>query len=605
MIKKLLPVLTLFIPVTVLSQTFSVNTNTPIPDNPGPAAVVQINVSGLPSVINSSFGLAEVCLDITHTWDSDLEMRLVSPDGSNYILIGGIGGDGDNFTGTCLANNGSNGFIVNAAAPFSGQYVPMHSLADYNNSQDPNGTWELQVNDTYAADTGSILFVSLSFTANPPGNPGPPPVICTTCVCPGGAPSCDMLPDMTASALIIQQQHFEAPGIFNISNATPNIGWGPLEVHGTGDCYCDTLPVSCTTSLCPNGQPPKEQVIQTIYVRTNNNDTLTGYNLPAGFMSYHPTHGHTHVDDWANYTIRQATANPDATTWPILGTGTKQSFCLINLGDCTSSYGYCVDTSGAIVTMADVLNAGFGIVSGCGRDQGIYPGMLDIYDMFLNDPIDLTGICNGDYYLVSITDPNNNFLEANENNNWVAVPITLTQQMAPPSASFSTIQNGTQVSLTANNLSNATSFEWDFGDGFTDNSNNPTVHTYTANGIYTITFTVNSPCGIYVDSILISITSVGIVENNIPDNYFLTALPNPANGNTTISYFVAESSEHISIDLINAVGQKVSTLLNSNVSFGKHNLELDFDAMKLPSGIYFAKLNTKSRNIAIRLVNLE
>lgn len=603
--RKLLLLFFAAFPSLLFAQTFSVSVNVLIPDNGGPIATVPITVSGLPASINSSFGISEVCIDITHTWDSDLDIRLESPDGTIMTLASGLGNDGDNYTGTCFANNGPSGFITNSAAPFTGTFVPMYSLNVFNNNQDPNGTWQLLVDDTYAADTGSIHFLSLTFSANPPPDPGPPPVLCTFCVCPGATASCDLLPDMTASELIIQQQHIENFGSFNISNATPNIGSGPLEVHGTGDCFCDTVAVPCTTPLCPNGQPVKEHVIQRVYVRTNNNDTLTFYDVIAGTMSYHPNHGHTHIDDWASYTIRSSTSNPDATTWPILGTGTKQSFCLINLGDCTTDYGYCVDTAGNILAMNDVLNAGFGFVSGCGRDQGIYPGMLDIYDMSLNDPIDLTGICNGDYYLVSITDPNNNFVESNDNNNWVAVPITLTQQMDGPAADFSLIQASTQVAVTAIDLTNATSFIWDFGDGTIDTVNASTIHTYTANGTYIITFTVYSPCGTYIHTDTVTITTVGINTNTIPDEYYLKALPNPAKGITEINYYVSGNNEQVKIELFNVVGKKLSTLLDDVMALGNHKLALNFNDLQLSNGVYFVKMTSGEKHVSIRVMNVK
>ncbi|MFI5219269.1 MAG: PKD domain-containing protein [Bacteroidia bacterium] len=600
--KKLLPALLFLFPAFASAQTFSVNVNIQIPDNGGPIAVVPITVSGLPSAINSSFGLSEACFDITHTWDSDLEISLVSPDGTTKVLIGGVGGDGDNFTSTCLANNGANGFIINGGAPFTGTFIPMNTLNAFNNSQDPNGTWELHVDDTYAADTGSVHSVSLTFSANPPPDPGSAPVLCTFCACPGGAPSCDLLPDMTASALIIQQQHIELTGSLDISNATPNIGIGPLEVHGTGNCFCDTMPVPCTTTICPNGFPPKESVIQRIYVRTNNNDTLTHYDVVAGYMSFHPTHGHMHVDNWANYTIRTSTPNPDATTWPILGTGTKQSFCLINLSDCSSSFGYCVDTSGTVLSMNMVLNNGFGVVSGCGRDQGIFPGMLDIYDISLNDPIDLTGICNGDYYIVSITDPNNDFTESNDNNNWVAVPITLTQQTPAPSANFNVIQQGPQVAFGAVNLINATSFMWDFGDGTLDSTNSSLIHTYTANGTYIVTFTVNSPCGTFVHTDTIVVTTVGIFASTIPDEYYLNVHPNPVKDLMQIDYFISENNAPAKIELFNLVGEKVYTVLDGIQSSGKHSLTFSFTKNNLPAGMYFLKMTSDEKHITIRIM---
>lgn len=589
--KKLLLVTLLLAVKFASAQTFSTSTWVAIPDN-GPQVSVPVTVSGLPFSINSAFGIVEVCLEITHTWDADLEVRLKSPDNTSIILFSGVGGSGDNFTGTCLSNNGSNGFILNASAPFSGTYIPFNGLNVFNNNQNPNGTWELLVRDTYAADTGSIHFFSISFSNNPPPDPGPPPVICTTCACPNGAPTCPLLPDMTASALCIIQQMNETPGFLEIGNATPNIGWGPLEVHGTGNCYCDTIPVPCTQSQCPNGTPVKEAIYQTIYTRVNNSDTLQSYNVPAGFMSFHLTHGHMHVDNWASFTIRQATSNPDATTWPILATGTKQSFCLINLSSCTNSHGYCVNNQGDTLHTNQILNAGFGVVSGCGRHQGIYPGMLDIYSIGLNDPIPLNGLCNGDYYLVSITDPDNNFVESDETNNWVAVPITLTQQMQPPSASFNITQNGgsPQVGFTAVNLINATSFYWNFGDGNIDSLNNPVVHQYGANGIYPVTLTVVSPCGTFTQTDTVIVTTVSVNEN-LPASFYASLSPNPCQEKSELKFYSFGTADVTSITLTDLQGKEISTLVSGRVTEGNHRLIIDVKSLGLSSGVYFVRIN--------------
>ena len=90
------------------------------------------------------------------------------------------------------------------------------------------------------------------------------------CHCPDGTEDCDLLPDMTASALIISQQHTETPGLITLSNATPNIGWGPMEIHGSNSCWCDTVNVPCNTVTCPDGSFPKQKLNQTIYHKNGN-----------------------------------------------------------------------------------------------------------------------------------------------------------------------------------------------------------------------------------------------------------------------------------------------------------------------------------------------
>ena len=56
------------------AQTFSWTGNEPIMDNQ--TDTIPIIVSGLPTVIDTTFGLAHVCMDITHTYKNDLVMKL-------------------------------------------------------------------------------------------------------------------------------------------------------------------------------------------------------------------------------------------------------------------------------------------------------------------------------------------------------------------------------------------------------------------------------------------------------------------------------------------------------------------------------------------------
>lgn len=427
---------------------------------------IPLSVSGIRNIMDTAFGFAHVCLDIQHTYKSDLVITLLSPAGTNITLIQSIGGSGNNFTGTCLGADGTH--FSNATAPYTGIFKPVGYVTQFNNGQNPNGTWRLIVKDIANSDTGFVNRFSLEFMQNPPRDTLPRYITtptgtfrCATCVCPGGTAGCDLLPDMTASAKEIQLNHSESPGALEISNATPNIGYGPIEIYGMDSCFCGTTPVPCGT-VCPNGEEIKHLIKQRIYVKIPGTDTLGFYDRRAGEMTYHPTHNHLHVDNWSSYTIRSATSNPDATTWPILGRGVKQSFCLINLGKCPNNPGECVDKNG--ITLTSFPNYNFGFQSGCGLQQGIYPGNYDVYSMSLNDPIDLTNVCNGNYYIVSITDPNNNFLESDETNNWVAVPITLAQQNLTPLVTYTgslALCTGDSVILTAGNASRVI---WSTGD---------------------------------------------------------------------------------------------------------------------------------------------
>ena len=70
----------------ISAQSFNAIVNTEIPDD-GTDISFDIEVTGLPDVIDTLFGLETVCLNLDHTWDSDLEVKLIAPDGHREQLI--------------------------------------------------------------------------------------------------------------------------------------------------------------------------------------------------------------------------------------------------------------------------------------------------------------------------------------------------------------------------------------------------------------------------------------------------------------------------------------------------------------------------------------
>ncbi|MCU0435041.1 MAG: CotH kinase family protein [Bacteroidia bacterium] len=127
-----------------------------------------LSVSGLsPSTIDTTgFGLETVCIDLTHTWNADLEIYIIAPDGTSGMLVAGQGGSDDNYTNTCF-----NVFVTNTItqsfAPFTGTFKPMGQMGRVNNGQNGNGTWTLRITDTYPADDGVLLGWSITFGNNP------------------------------------------------------------------------------------------------------------------------------------------------------------------------------------------------------------------------------------------------------------------------------------------------------------------------------------------------------------------------------------------------------------------------------------------------------
>lgn len=154
-------------PIFLQAQTFTA-TGGPIPDD-GTLITFDMPVSGLPAqaMDTLNFGIESICLNMTHTWNSDLSLSLRAPDGTVIALFSGIGGDTDGFENTCLSGNATTS-IFQAPYPFTGTFRPTGDMGQINNGQAPNGLWQLLILDTYAfADAGALLDWSITFGPQP------------------------------------------------------------------------------------------------------------------------------------------------------------------------------------------------------------------------------------------------------------------------------------------------------------------------------------------------------------------------------------------------------------------------------------------------------
>jgi subtilisin-like proprotein convertase family protein len=95
-----------------------------------------------------------VALDITHTFDGDLQISLLSPSGTSVMLADGRGGAGQDFVGT-IFDDEATATIASGTAPFTGSFLPEEPLAAFD-GEDPAGDWTLSIADTGAGDEGSF-----------------------------------------------------------------------------------------------------------------------------------------------------------------------------------------------------------------------------------------------------------------------------------------------------------------------------------------------------------------------------------------------------------------------------------------------------------------
>lgn len=124
-----------------------------------------IQVAGLSAPI----GKVRVAVGIAHTYDADLDLHLIAPDGTAVELSTDNGSSGDNYGSTCdlqqqtTFDDAAPLSITAVVAPFIGVFKPEGALSSFN-GKNGNGTWKLQVSDDAPGDTGTLMCWSLIVT---------------------------------------------------------------------------------------------------------------------------------------------------------------------------------------------------------------------------------------------------------------------------------------------------------------------------------------------------------------------------------------------------------------------------------------------------------
>jgi subtilisin-like proprotein convertase family protein len=121
---------------------------TPIPDNANILSGLSVGGGGLAKGITVHLG------QIDHTYDQDLKIELIAPDGKSVVLVNRRGGGGNNFTNTVLSDTAGQS-IASGTAPFTGSYRPEEPLSGFDGHA-VAGTWQLKVSDQSSGDTGVI-----------------------------------------------------------------------------------------------------------------------------------------------------------------------------------------------------------------------------------------------------------------------------------------------------------------------------------------------------------------------------------------------------------------------------------------------------------------
>ena len=160
-------ILTLF--SVFVAAAFSVNAQTTltgstgaIPDNACPTLTSFTATMGESGLVGTDWEISNVTIDISHTWDGDLSINLVSPSGASLNLSQFNGGSLNNYTNTVFVDGAPS--ITTGSAPFTGQFSPEGgTFADTFEGEDVNGTWSLAVCDDAGGDLGTVNSWSITF----------------------------------------------------------------------------------------------------------------------------------------------------------------------------------------------------------------------------------------------------------------------------------------------------------------------------------------------------------------------------------------------------------------------------------------------------------
>ena len=143
-----------------------------IPDGPAPNTTASVN-STLNFTVAGTITDANLTVTITHTFESDIELRLTRPGGAGVLVFGDCGGSGDNFNNTTISDEGV-APNCGAGGGFAGTFqgapagVPNPTVMTAFDTFASAGVWNLNVADDSPADTGTLTAWSLTLDGAPP-----------------------------------------------------------------------------------------------------------------------------------------------------------------------------------------------------------------------------------------------------------------------------------------------------------------------------------------------------------------------------------------------------------------------------------------------------
>jgi hypothetical protein len=161
------------------------------------------------------------------------------------------------------------------------------------------------------------------------------------------------------------------------------------------------------------------------------------------------------------------------------------------------------------------------------------------------------------------------------------------------SAQFTANVSGATVNVT-NTSTNAVTYTWDFGDGSPINTTASPSHTYSANGTYTIILTVTGPCGTDTYTQVVTISQVGLQDQDLANT--LSLYPNPNDGQFTLT-FEFEKAKDVTIEVLDVTGRVVYTDKQTGITSYNKQIGLTTD-----SGVYEIRIITNDGVVTKKMI---
>jgi PKD repeat protein len=335
-------------------------------------------------------------------------------------------------------------------------------------------------------------------------------------------PSCSQVQD---GSITLAPTGGDAPYTYSWNNGAGNVS----SVSGLG---AGTIIATVTdNSGCVTSQSFTLAYTTSVAVTATSTDPSCSPNMD-GSITANATGGTGFTYQW--------TAGPATATYSGLGAGTYQVTATAANG-CSAQASFTLAYTTDLVVNGNVTNPSCSTTQD-GSITVSATGGTGLTYQWTGGPATATysGIGDGTY---EVTVTASNGCAATET-------FTLAANPSTPTASFTHNQSSLTFSF-INTSTNGNSYVWDFGDGNTSASFNPT-HTYAADGTYNVCLTVTGTCEDVTSCEQIIVNTVGL--ESVEATSGINVFPNPASDEINFEITITDADE---VAILDATGKLV------------------------------------------------